>query len=167
MSQCTKCGTRSIGTAANPPKDGLCRYCEMDALRTELAAARNDAALWKKSEAEASAAYDACKAELNAAKRREAALRQALESICKEARACLEREECEMGCEEILEIAKPALQHDAGRDFVPREQVLPLASCLSHIKTTALECREDPAIVLAAVGLSACGGVTHAKTLGF
>lgn len=36
MSKCLKCGTRFIGTAENPPKDGLCRYCEMDRLKIAL-----------------------------------------------------------------------------------------------------------------------------------
>lgn len=37
MSQCVKCGARFIGTPENPPKPGLCRYCELDQLRSELA----------------------------------------------------------------------------------------------------------------------------------
>lgn len=36
MSQCTKCGARFIGTAANPPKPGLCHYCERDEMKAEL-----------------------------------------------------------------------------------------------------------------------------------
>lgn len=46
------------------------------------------------------------------------------------------------------------------------EQVEPLASCLQHIKTLSLECGEKPSAVLAAVGLSACGGVGHARAIG-
>lgn len=59
-----------------------------------------------------------------------------------------------------------SIQRTAGSDLLTREQVKPLVECLEHIKTTALECREAPKVVLAAVGLSACSGVAHAKTLG-
>jgi hypothetical protein len=45
------------------------------------------------------------------------------------------------------------------------EAAVDLASCLQHIKTLALECREDPKVVLIAVGLSACGGVGIAQDL--
>lgn len=34
MSQCTKCGARFIGTAQNPPADGLCKYCEIEGLKS-------------------------------------------------------------------------------------------------------------------------------------
>lgn len=40
MGKCTKCGTNFVGTAANPPPDGLCRYCERDALKAENAKLR-------------------------------------------------------------------------------------------------------------------------------
>lgn len=40
-----------------------------------------------------------------------------------------------------------------------KRQNASMASCLSHIKQLALECREDPKIILSAVGLSACGGL--------
>lgn len=59
-----------------------------------------------------------------------------------------------------------ALQPDAGARYLSPEQVRPLVDCLAHIKTLALECREKPEIVLSAVGLSACSGVGHAKSLG-
>lgn len=42
-----------------------------------------------------------------------------------------------------------------------RAQVAQLRSCLEHIKTLALECQsENPEIVLASVGLSACGALS-------
>lgn len=37
MSQCIKCGAKFIGTAANPPPDGLCKYCEIQDLKAQLA----------------------------------------------------------------------------------------------------------------------------------
>ena len=58
------------------------------------------------------------------------------------------------------------LKPDAGARYLSPEQVRPLVDCLAHIKTLALECREKPEIVLSAVGLSACSGVGHAKSLG-
>lgn len=33
MGKCTKCGTNFVGTPENPPTDGLCSYCEIEALR--------------------------------------------------------------------------------------------------------------------------------------
>lgn len=42
MSKCTKCGTNFIGTAASPPKDGPCRYCEMDKLRDAMDMQRDE-----------------------------------------------------------------------------------------------------------------------------
>lgn len=36
MGKCVKCGTNFVGTAANPPPDALCRYCEIDELRIAL-----------------------------------------------------------------------------------------------------------------------------------
>lgn len=42
MSKCTKCGARFIGTAANPPADQLCRYCEMDRLKDALDMQRDE-----------------------------------------------------------------------------------------------------------------------------
>lgn len=35
MGKCTKCGTKFVGTAANPPKDGLCHFCERDELKAD------------------------------------------------------------------------------------------------------------------------------------
>lgn len=45
------------------------------------------------------------------------------------------------------------------------EAAVDLANCLQHIKKLALECREDPKVVLAAVGLSACGAVGIAESV--
>lgn len=36
MGKCVNCGTNFVGTAENPPKDGLCRYCELDQLKIAL-----------------------------------------------------------------------------------------------------------------------------------
>lgn len=47
MSECIKCGAKFIGTAANPPPDGLCRYCERDSLKEQLKEALNCAAEWE------------------------------------------------------------------------------------------------------------------------
>jgi hypothetical protein len=35
MGKCIKCGTQFVGTAANPPSDGLCKYCEIEQLKSE------------------------------------------------------------------------------------------------------------------------------------
>lgn len=40
MGKCTKCGTNFIGTPESPPADGLCHYCERDALKAENARLR-------------------------------------------------------------------------------------------------------------------------------
>lgn len=42
MGQCLKCGARFVGTAANPPGDGLCSYCEKDMLRQKLKHAEDE-----------------------------------------------------------------------------------------------------------------------------
>lgn len=42
MGKCTKCGTNFVGTAENPPPDGLCRYCEMDRLKDALDMQRDE-----------------------------------------------------------------------------------------------------------------------------
>jgi hypothetical protein len=47
-----------------------------------------------------------------------------------------------------------------------REGAKQMVSCLHHIKQTVLTCREDPKIVLSAVGLSAIGGLSFARELG-
>lgn len=36
MSQCIKCGTNFVGTPENPPAPGLCKYCEIEQLKTAL-----------------------------------------------------------------------------------------------------------------------------------
>lgn len=36
MGKCTKCGTQFVGTPENQPADGLCHYCERDALKSRL-----------------------------------------------------------------------------------------------------------------------------------
>ncbi len=40
MGKCSKCGTNFVGTPENPPMDGLCRYCEMDVLKSDNAKLR-------------------------------------------------------------------------------------------------------------------------------
>lgn len=58
--------------------------------------------------------------------------------------------------------AKSAGEISIGRLVTAEEsqkQAAAMTSCLEHIKTLSLECREDPKIVLQAVGLSAIGGL--------
>lgn len=40
MGKCIKCGTSFVGTPENPPVDALCKYCEIDQLKADLAAER-------------------------------------------------------------------------------------------------------------------------------
>lgn len=40
MGKCTKCGANFIGTAANIPKDQLCRYCQIDICKRGLIAVK-------------------------------------------------------------------------------------------------------------------------------
>jgi len=35
MGKCIKCGTNFVGTPENPPPDGLCKYCQIDALKAD------------------------------------------------------------------------------------------------------------------------------------
>jgi hypothetical protein len=51
-------------------------------------------------------------------------------------------------------------------NYVSKDAVRPLAECLHLIKETALNARCEPSITVAAMGLSACGGVGIARKLG-
>jgi hypothetical protein len=67
---------------------------------------------------------------------------------------------------ELERIGKEALAGNADKECFTRDQVMPLVSCLEHIKMLATECREESRIVLSAAGLSACSGIAHAKDIG-
>lgn len=36
MGRCTKCGANFVGTPEQQPADGLCKYCEIEELKTRV-----------------------------------------------------------------------------------------------------------------------------------
>jgi hypothetical protein len=98
--------------------------------------------------------------ELKRVKADNAALREALKGYA----ACGDGCTCGDGwshdaAREALSITKPS-------NYVSKDAVRPLAECLHHIKGTALNARCEPSITVAAIGLSAYGGVCVAIELG-
>jgi HD-GYP domain-containing protein (c-di-GMP phosphodiesterase class II) len=64
-------------------------------------------------------------------------------------------------CEQVY-----AALHNPVPSVVDRDKAKQIAECIAHIKRTALGARCNPAITVAAIGLSACGGEAIARELG-
>lgn len=140
---------------------------EVEQLRRHSAELERQNAALRVTEEHVASGLRAAEEELTELRQQNAAMRHACSEMLNEIRAYQGESECEEGSivKDWCDLLKAALQPEAGRDFIPREQMQPLVEAL---KTNRLVLAAHlPNFRTNAVWQQTNSALTHARTLGF